>query len=133
MSDVRGTDIRQAASSVHTPPHREGTYSSVCAVDLFCGAGGLTRGLEEAGVDVTLGVDIDSVCRYPYTHNNEATFLEKSIEEVTADDFPSAFHRASFRARRRVRAVPAVLDLQPITVTQLSPFGGISWTISVGW
>ncbi|MCZ0936894.1 MAG: DNA cytosine methyltransferase [Gemmatimonadetes bacterium] len=84
-------------SSVHTSPDRGETDSSVCAVDLFCGAGGLTRGLEDAGIDVTLGVDIDSVCRYPYTYNNGATFLEKSIEEVAVDDFPSAFHRASYR------------------------------------
>ena len=36
------------------------------AIDLFCGVGGLTRGLEKAGIDVTLGVDIDADCEYPY-------------------------------------------------------------------
>ena len=87
MSDVRGTNVPQAGS----------TDFSVSAVDLFCGAGGLTRGLEESGIDVTLGVEIDFVCRYPYMSNNGATFLQKSVEEVTADDFPSAFHGASYR------------------------------------
>ncbi len=34
---------------------------------LFCGAGGLTRGLENVGIDVRLGVDLDKRCEYPYT------------------------------------------------------------------
>jgi len=97
VSDVRGANAPQAAPDASTSPNQGGTDSSVCAVDLFCGAGGLTRGLEKSGIDVKLGVDIDSVCRYPYTHNNGATFLQKSIEEVTGDDFPKAFHRASYR------------------------------------
>lgn len=97
MSDIGETSILQAAPDVRTSPNQGRTDSSVCAVDLFCGAGGLTRGLEESGIDVMLGVDIDSVCRYPYTHNNRATFLQKSIEDITADDFPRAFHRASYR------------------------------------
>ena len=91
------TDIPQASSDVHTCPDQSRSDSSICAVDLFCGAGGLTRGLEQSGIDVTLGVDIDTACRYPYSYNNEAAFLQKSIEDVTADDFPNAFHGASFR------------------------------------
>jgi len=56
----------------------------VYAVDLFCGAGGLTHGLSKAGVDVRLGVDIDSACKYPYIANNNAKFLLKSVEELKA-------------------------------------------------
>ena len=44
----------------------------VYAVDLFCGAGGLTHGLVKAGVDVRLGVDIDPACEHPYVANNNA-------------------------------------------------------------
>ena len=58
----------------------------VKAIDLFCGAGGLTHGLKRAGIDVRLGVDIDPACKYPYEANNEATFLLKSVEKVTASD-----------------------------------------------
>ena len=29
------------------------------AIDLFCGAGGLTRGLHRAGWDVVAGIDVD--------------------------------------------------------------------------
>jgi site-specific DNA-cytosine methylase len=50
---------------------------NICAVDLFCGAGGLTRGLEKSGIEVALGVDIDPPCSYPYSENNAAEFLLK--------------------------------------------------------
>ena len=39
-------------------------------VDLFCGVGGLTCGLESAGLTVIAGYDLDSTCEYTYTHNN---------------------------------------------------------------
>lgn len=56
------------------------------AVDLFCGAGGLTAGLREAGVSVRAGYDIDSRCKYAYERNNDAAFVPKSVEVVTADE-----------------------------------------------
>lgn len=55
-------------------------------VDLFCGVGGLTCGLEKAGLNVVAGIDLDSSCEYTYTHNNEAQFIHKNIEEVTGLD-----------------------------------------------
>jgi len=57
------------------------------AIDLFCGAGGLTRGLLNAGVNVVAGYDTDEMCRFPYEHNNPGTtFHEKSVTELTARD-----------------------------------------------
>lgn len=58
----------------------------ILGIDLFCGAGGLTRGMEKAGIEVKLGVDIDPACQFPYTANNEAKFLLKSVEELNADN-----------------------------------------------
>ena len=60
-------------------------------IDLFCGAGGLTRGLEAAGIDVVFGVDIDPDCDYPYETNNKARFLLKTVEELSASDLSDAF------------------------------------------
>jgi DNA (cytosine-5)-methyltransferase 1 len=65
-------------------------------IDLFCGAGGLTRGLEAAGIDIVTGVDIDPACEYPFTANNRATFLLKSVEDIGAADFTNTFKDASF-------------------------------------
>lgn len=39
-------------------------------MDLFCGAGGLTHGLVEAGVRVVAGIDIDEQSQHAYTTNN---------------------------------------------------------------
>lgn len=58
----------------------------VKGVDLFCGAGGLTYGLESAGVDVRVGVDLDPHCEYPYEANNNAAFLLKSVEQLSSSD-----------------------------------------------
>lgn len=50
------------------------------AVDFFCGAGGLTRGLLNAGINVVLGIDIDGNCRETYEQNNApARFLEADL------------------------------------------------------
>lgn len=68
------------------------------AVDLFCGAGGLTRGLLDAGVKVVAGYDTDDMCRFPYEHNNPgAKFHSESVTEITAHDlaphYPKGYAR----------------------------------------
>ena len=44
--------------------------NSIFALDLFCGAGGLTRGMLDAGVDVVAGIDIDKDAKWAYETNN---------------------------------------------------------------
>ncbi|MGA9839434.1 MAG: DNA cytosine methyltransferase [Thermoplasmata archaeon] len=56
----------------------------IVAVDLFCGAGGLTRGLLSAGVRVVAGVDLDPDSRYPYEHNNKVRFIEADVSTLSA-------------------------------------------------
>ncbi len=34
------------------------------AIDLFCGIGGLTKGLSLSGITVQAGIDIDDSCRF---------------------------------------------------------------------
>ena len=64
---------------------------SISAVDLFCGVGGLTYGLEQAGIKVTAGIDIDETCKYAYEQNNEAKFVCKDIGSVSSDYLSSLF------------------------------------------
>lgn len=67
-----------------SPPQ---SNSSIRAVDVFCGIGGLTYGLRSAGIDVILGVDIDASCRYAYETNNVGSvFLQADIRDVTFAD-----------------------------------------------
>lgn len=70
---------------------------TIAAVDLFCGAGGLTKGLEKAGIDVRMGVDIDPACAYPYEANNDARFLIKPVEQVSAQEVFDATKGARYR------------------------------------
>ncbi|KLU57923.1 modification methylase [Paenibacillus sp. VT-400] len=65
----------------------------VYAVDLFCGAGGLTHGLVKSGINVKLGVDIDPACYYPYTSNNKAKFKLKSVEDLQSKDIRLGFRK----------------------------------------
>jgi DNA (cytosine-5)-methyltransferase 1 len=67
------------------------------AVDLFCGVGGLTHGLSRAGVKVAAGIDIDANCKYAYESNNSATFIQKDISKVTADEISRLFPEGSVR------------------------------------
>ena len=69
----------------------------IYAVDLFCGAGGLTHGLVKAGIDVRLGVDIDPACEYPYVANNNTKFMLKSVEEIKAIDIEHHYGNNGFK------------------------------------
>jgi DNA (cytosine-5)-methyltransferase 1 len=55
---------------------------NITAVDLFCGAGGLTYGLEQAGINVKSGIDIDADSRYPYEQNTDADFTTAKVEPL---------------------------------------------------
>lgn len=68
------------------------------AVDFFCGAGGLTRGLQNAGVDVLAGFDIDNACRETYDHNNpKSQFHSLDIRDIELSTLRKATGLRSFR------------------------------------
>lgn len=53
------------------------------AIDFFCGAGGLTRGLLDASIEVAAGVDNDERLRKTYEANNASSrFIAKDVTEV---------------------------------------------------
>lgn len=59
---------------------------SVEIVDLFCGIGGLTRGLLDAGLNVIAGFDLDNTCKYTYEKNNKVVFHNMNIRNMTKED-----------------------------------------------
>jgi DNA (cytosine-5)-methyltransferase 1 len=73
------------------------TKRNIYAIDLFCGAGGLTRGLANTGIRVNLGVDIDPDCEFPYTANNNAKYLLKSVADVTGSELSPFFRKNGLR------------------------------------
>ncbi len=60
-----------------------GFKRGIKAVDLFCGVGGLTCGLQESGIRVVAGIDNDPSCEYAYSINNKSKFLTKDIRSIT--------------------------------------------------
>lgn len=54
-------------------------------VDLFCGAGGLTRGFLDEGFSVKAGFDIDPACQYPYKQNNRVRFFRQDVTALKSE------------------------------------------------
>ena len=61
------------------------------ALDLFCGIGGLTKGLSLSGIDVAAGFDIDESCRFAYESNNDAKFINEDINDITCEEVNGFF------------------------------------------
>ena len=57
------------------------------AIDFFCGAGGLTKGLQQAGIDVIAGIDLNKTCQPTYDVNNApAKFVGADINNIQRED-----------------------------------------------
>lgn len=69
---------------------------SISAVDLFCGVGGLTHGLERAGVSVTAGVDIEAGCAFSFEANNAAKFVAADVSSIAPKEIKGLFGEAKF-------------------------------------
>ena len=79
----------------------------VSAIDMFCGIGGLTHGLQTAGktarsqsgIDMTVkaGFDIDESCKFAYEHNNESDFICKDIKDTKTADLLKYYKNADFK------------------------------------
>ncbi|HPD17381.1 MAG TPA: DNA cytosine methyltransferase [Planctomycetota bacterium] len=66
--------------------------SPISAVDLFCGCGGLTYGLRQAGIRVVAGIDIDPQMEYAYATNNPgATFIRQNVATMRSSDIAGLF------------------------------------------
>lgn len=72
--------------------------NQIAAVDLFCGAGGLTHGLIKAGVKVVAGFDIQESCKFAYEVNNKgAKFISKDVNEIGGDELEKLFPRGDVK------------------------------------
>ena len=76
----------------HTPD-----CPSIQAVDLFCGAGGLTYGLGKANIAVLAGVDVDSACKFPYEENTNAPFCQRDVAQLKGKTLNGLFTEGAIR------------------------------------
>ena len=67
-------------------------------VDLFCGVGGLTKGLELANLNVIAGVDINETCRFAYEANNQARFIAGDVTNVAIEEIEQLYPEGDIRA-----------------------------------
>ena len=66
-------------------------------IDLFCGIGGLTRGLMDSGLNVIAGFDIDPTCQYTYEHNNNVPYHMQNVREIHAADLNELYTEDAIR------------------------------------
>ena len=70
---------------------------NVEVVDLFCGVGGLTKGLSNAGLNVIAGFDNDRSCEYAYSRNNDAIFHLADIRKVTGKEINNLYRKDALK------------------------------------
>lgn len=71
--------------------------ATVTGIDVFCGAGGLTYGLQKAGVSIVAGIDSDPRCEFPFTANNGARFIHADVRELGAADLTKLYPSGATR------------------------------------
>ena len=84
------------------------TYK-IAAVDLFCGAGGLSHGLIHESIIVRAGFDIDSACKYAYEKNNDAPYIIKDVANVSGQEILSLF------GKNEVKVLAGCAPCQPFS------------------
>jgi DNA (cytosine-5)-methyltransferase 1 len=70
---------------------------NISAIDLFCGAGGLTHGFLLEGLPVKAGIDIDSDCKYPYETNNNSKYLQVNINDVSGETLKTLYGNSKIK------------------------------------
>ena len=90
----RSRSISRQEPCIITPMN---TKRPIEAVDLFCGIGGLTKGLQQAGIRVVAGIDNDEKCRYGYESSNKTPFISKNIKDVSAKEIKSLYTKGAIK------------------------------------
>jgi DNA (cytosine-5)-methyltransferase 1 len=98
--------------------------SPVSAVDLFCGAGGLTHGLLRAGICVEAGIDVDPSTEHAYSVNNAgARFLKWDLDRKNSPSITKLF------ARNKHRLLAGCAPCQPFSKLTNGIEGHRSWDL----
>jgi len=60
---------------------------AIVGIDFFAGAGGATKGFQNAGIQVLKGIDNDSTCKETYEKNCfPSSFLLKEINDLKPEE-----------------------------------------------
>lgn len=73
-------------------PNNSKSNNKFKAIDFFCGGGGMTYGLRQAGIDVIAGVDFDASVGPTYEYNNAGSiFVNSNIKRLRSAYFEKNF------------------------------------------
>jgi len=67
------------------------TECDISAVDLFCGIGGLSYGLQSAGIKVNAGIDFDKTCKYAFEKDCNTKFIHEDVQNITEKTLNNLF------------------------------------------
>lgn len=63
------------------------TNNNLKAIDFFCSGGGMSCGLQQAGINVIAGIDFDSDCKSTYEANIQgAKFIHADVEKLQEEE-----------------------------------------------
>ena len=69
----------------------------IVAIDFCCGAGGLTKGLQRAGINVIKGIDIDHTVKKTYEYNNpHSIFYNLDMTKISIKKLISDVNRIKY-------------------------------------
>lgn len=88
------------------------------AIDFYCGAGGTTRGMIDAGAYVIAGIDKDQTCRATFVRNNTNTTADLAAPKFLAMDMFAASEDYPEGQQHEVRN--ALRELIPLYRNQFS-------------
>jgi DNA (cytosine-5)-methyltransferase 1 len=66
-------------------------------IDLFCGAGGLTYGLQKSGLKVIAGIDNEETCRHAFENNNKSKFISADLTQYGSNDIKKLYSSDSIK------------------------------------
>ena len=61
--------------------------NKIKAIDFFCGGGGMSFGMQKAGIEILAGIDYESACKETYEANIEgAKFIQADVFDLKEED-----------------------------------------------
>jgi DNA (cytosine-5)-methyltransferase 1 len=76
---------------------RQRRRTMIDAVDLFCGAGGLSLGLAKEKISVRAGLDLDPACEWPFKKNVRAKFHRQDVALLSGRSLKRHFRRRAVK------------------------------------
>lgn len=73
------------------------SVKDIAVIDVFCGIGGLTNGMQEAGLKVVAGIDFDQTCEFAFEYNNKSKFVHRDVTSINSREVARLYPKGSER------------------------------------